>query len=136
MIPGRTRGKPVGHAIKVGTRLLLCLLVTAPIGCSVAPPAPEYTEDRKNLLEHCGVPGLVRRAIEQNMRYPGSFQWFRTVGARPSEESLVWGTANAHGESQFFALVRGFNAEGTLIPSRWSGVIDRDSCTVTSLGEL
>lgn len=119
-----------------GTRLPLCLLIAAVMACTVTTPAPEFTEERKNLLEHCGVPGLVRRAIEQNMRYPGSFQWFRTVGARPSEESLVWGTANANGESQFFAMVRGFNADGTLIPSRWSGVIDRDTCTVTSLGEL
>lgn len=129
-------GIPVGRVTEAGTRLFFCLLVAAAMACTVAPPAPEYTDERKNLLEHCGVPGLVRRAIEQNMRYPESFQWFRTVGARPSEEALVWGTADANGKSQFFALVNGFNADGMLIPSRWAGVIDRDSCTVTSLGEL
>ena len=70
------------------------------------------------------------------MRDPDSFQWFRTVGARPSEESLVWGSADANGESQFLALVRGINGVGVLVESRWGGVIDRDSCAVTSLGEL
>ena len=115
---------------------LFLVLTIAALACTVSAPAPEFTEESTNLLEHRGVPGVVRRAIEQNMRYPSSFQWFRTVGARPSEESLVWGIANADGESHWFARVRGLNASGTLIENRWAGVIDRDTCAVTSLGEL
>ena len=115
---------------------LFLVLMIAAVACTASTPAPQFSEERKDLLDHCGVPGLVRRAIEQNMRYPSSFQWFRTVGARPSEESLVWGIANADGESHWFARVRGLNATGTLIESRWAGVIDRDTCAMTSLGEL
>ena len=124
------------RAIWTGAILIVFILPIALIACTIAAPSPEFTDERKNLLEHCGVPGLVRQAIEGQMRYPSSFQWFRTVGARPSEESLVWGIANTHGESRFFAQVRGLNATRTLIASRWAGAIDRDSCTVTSLSEL
>ena len=134
--PAKHRGLGIVRRILAGTGFSLSILLMSAVACAVATPQPEYTQERKNLLEHCGVPGEMRRAIEQSMRYPSSFQWFRTVGARPSEESLVWGTANVNGESQFFARVRGLNAAGTLIESRWAGVIDRDTCTVTSLGEL
>ena len=129
-------GLGISQTILAGMPLSFAILLIAVVACTAATPQPEFAEDRKNLLEHCGVPGEVRRAIERNMRDPDSFQWFRTVGARPSEESLVWGSADSNGESQFLALVRGINGVGVLVESRWGGVIDRDSCAVTSLGAL
>ena len=117
-------------------RLLLFMLVIGATACEASAPSIEFTDERQDLLEHCGVPGQVRWAIEQRMIHPTSFQWHSTVGARPSEDSLAWGRADANGESQFVARVRGFNPSGTLVDSRWGGIIDRDTCAVKSLAEL
>ena len=94
-------------------------------------PAPTFTEEQRNRLEHCSHVHLtIETAIKRHLHDPDSFQWHDSSHGIPSDDSLNFWLVGIDGRIYFEAIIRAKNAYGALALGKSSGYVERDDCSV------